>query len=89
MPRFLSLHRSPGLSKEDFAQNGSEIVNGQYAQHVVTYINFLDGTIVNLFDAESEDMLVREFERVGFPYEEIHEVHLTATTDDLRAMMPS
>jgi hypothetical protein len=89
MARFISLHRSPGLSKEDFAQNGAEIVNGKYAQHVVTYINFFDGTIVNLFDAETEDMLVKEFERVGFPFEEIHEVHLTATTDDLRAMIPS
>jgi hypothetical protein len=89
MVRFMSLHRAPGLSKEDFAQNGADIVNGQYAQHVVTYINFLDGTIVNLFDADNEAMLIREFERVGFPYEEIHEVHLTATTDDLRAMMAS
>jgi hypothetical protein len=89
MARFMSLHRSPGLSKEDFAANGAEIVNGRYAQHVVTYINFFDGTIVNLFDADTEEMLVKEFERVGFPYEEIHEVHLTATTDDLRAMIAS
>lgn len=89
MARFMSLHRAPGLSKEEFAQNGADLVQGQYAQHVVTYINFLDGTIVNLFDADSEEMLIREFERVGFPYEEIHEVHLSATTDDLRAMLAS
>ena len=54
MARFISLHRSPGLSKEDFAQNGAEIVNGKYAQHVVTYINFFDGTIVNLADMKPQ-----------------------------------
>lgn len=83
----MSIHRAPGLSKEDFAANGAEIVNGRYATHVVTHINFLNGTIVNLFDADDEASLAREFERVGFPYDEIHEVHLSATTDDLRAMI--
>ena len=71
---------------DDFQSTAAELVSGKYAQHVVTYANLTDGTIVNLFDADAEGALVQEFERLGLPYEEIHECQITATTDDLRAM---
>ena len=87
MPRFFSIHRAPGLSREDFAANAAEVVDGKYAKHVQTYANLLDGTLVNLFDADSEDALVREFERLGWPYEEIHELELSVTAEELRAMV--
>ena len=52
-----------------------------------TYANLNDGTIVNLFDADSEDALVREFERLGWPHDEIHELELSVTAEELRAMV--
>ena len=87
MPRFFSIHRAPGLSREDFAANAAEVVAGRHARHVHTYANLNDGTIVNLFDADSEDALVREFERLGWPYDEIHELELSVTAEELRAMV--
>ena len=87
MPRFFSIHRAPGLSREDFAANAAEVVDGKHAKHVQTYANLLDGTLVNLFDADSEDALVREFERLGWPYEEIHELELACTAAELRELV--
>lgn len=86
MPRYLTLHRAPGLQMDEFRATGADLAEGRYAQQVVTYANLTSGTIVNLFDAESEEDLVKEFERLGLPYEEIHECQLTATNDDLKAM---
>jgi len=87
MPRYLSIHRAPGLSREDFAANATEVVDGKHAKHVHTYANLQGGTLVNLFDANSEDALVREFERLGWPYEEIHELELSVSAEELRAMV--
>jgi len=87
MPRYLSIHRAPGLSREEFAANAAEVVESRHAKHVQTFANLIDGTIVNLYDAENEDMLVREFERLGWPHDEIHEVELSVTADELRAMV--
>ena len=87
MPRYFSIHRAPGLSQEDFATNAAEVVDGRHAKHVHTFANLIDGTLVNLFDAESEDALVREFERLGWPYEEIHELELSVSAEELRAMV--
>lgn len=87
MPRYISIHRAPGLSREDFAANAAEVVDGRHAKHVHTYANLIDGTLVNLFDAENEPALVREFERLGWPYDEIHELELSVTAEELRAMV--
>lgn len=85
MPQYITLHRAPGLQKDEFEATGAELVDGRYAQHIVTYANLTDGTIVNLFEADSEEELIREFERLGLPHEEIHECQLTLTNEDLRA----
>lgn len=85
--QFISIHRSPGLSKEDFALNATDILDDGYAQLVVSYVNFIDGTIINVFDADSEDSLIREYERLGWPYDEIHEVHLVATPQEIEKMV--
>lgn len=87
MPRYFSIHRAPGLSQEDFATNAADVVNGKHAIHVHTYANLIDGTLVNIFEAESEDELIREFERLGWPYEEIHELELSVDAAGLRAMV--
>ncbi len=85
VPQYFTLHRAPGLQRDEFEATGEELIDGRHAQHVVTYANLTDGTIVNLFEADSEEKLVMEFERLGLPYEEIHECQLALTNDDLRA----
>jgi hypothetical protein len=47
----------------------------------------VDGVIVNLYDADSEDAVARELERIGFPFDEIKELQFSASSDDLKKMI--
>jgi Protein of unknown function (DUF4242) len=87
MARYLAIHHSPGVSQEDFQRNIPEVLAGKYATFVQTFVNLAKGTIVNIYDAESEAALAREFERIGFPFDEIQEIQFGATAEDLRKMM--
>jgi hypothetical protein len=87
MPRYLAIHHAPGVSQEDFQRNIPEVVKGKYATFVQTYVNLAAGTIVNIYDADSVEALGREFERIGFPFDEIQEIQFAASADDLRAML--
>jgi hypothetical protein len=86
MPRFLAIHHAPGVSQEDFQRNIPEVLAGKYATFVHTFVNLAKGTIVNIYDADSPEALAREFERIGFPFDEIQEVQFGASADDLRKM---
>lgn len=86
MPRYLAIHHAPGVNQEDFQRNIPEVLKGKYATFVHTYVNLSKGTIVNIYDAESAEALGREFERIGFPFDEIQEIQFGASADDLRKM---
>jgi hypothetical protein len=86
MPRYLAIHHAPGVNQEDFQRNIPEVLKGKHATFVHTYVNLSSGTVVNIYDAESPDALGREFERIGFPVDEIQEVQFGASADDLRNM---
>ena len=86
MPRYLAIHHAPGVSQEDFQRSIPEVLKGKHATFVHTYVNLSNGTIVNIYDAESADALNREFERIGFPVDEIQEVQFGASAEDLRKM---
>lgn len=86
MPRYLAIHHSPGVSQEDFQRSIPEVLRGKYATFVQTFVNLARGTIVNIYEAESEASLAREFERIGFPFDEIQEIQFGATADELRQM---
>jgi hypothetical protein len=86
MPRYLAIHHAPGVSQEDFQRSIPEVLRGKYATFVHTYVNLAKGTIINIYDADSEEALSREFERIGFPFDEIQEVQFGASADDLRKM---
>jgi hypothetical protein len=86
MPRYLAIHHAPGVSQEDFQRNIPEVLKGKYATFVQTFVNLAKGTIVNIYDADSEASLAREFERIGFPFDEIQEVQFGASAEDLRRM---
>jgi uncharacterized protein DUF4242 len=89
MPRYLVIHHAPGVNQEDFQRNIPEVLRSKYATFVQTYVNLASGTIVNLYDGESEEAVGRELERVGFPFDEIREVQFAASAEDLRKMVPA
>jgi len=86
MPRYLAIHHAPGVSQEDFQRNIPEVLKGKFATFVHTYVNLSNGTIVNIYDADNKEAVAREFERIGFPFDEIQEVQFGASADELKAM---
>jgi hypothetical protein len=87
MPRYLVIHHAPGVSQEDFQRNIPEVLAGKYAAIAHTFVNLAHGTVVNIYEAESEAAVARELERVGFPYDEIQQIQFEASAHDLRRMM--
>ena len=86
MPRYLVIHHAPGVSQEDFQRNLPEVLAGKHASFVYSYVNLTNGTIVNIYEGESEEAVGRELERIGFPYDEIQLIQLEASAADLRKM---
>ena len=87
MPRYLVIHHAPGVTAEDFQRSVPAVLEGRYATFVQSYANLVDGTIVNIYDGESDEAVGRELERIGFAYDEIKQVQFTASHEDLRHMM--
>ncbi len=89
MPRFVTIHQAPGLSREEFAQNAKAVLEGRHAQFQQLFANVVEGFIVSVYEAADRAALEREFERLGFPFQEIHEVQMALTPDDLKRLVAS
>jgi hypothetical protein len=87
MPRYLVVHHAPGVTPEDFQRSVPAVLESKYATFVQCYANMVDGLIVNLYDGESEQLVARELERIGFPFDEIKELQFAASADDLKKMI--
>ena len=87
MPRYLVIHHAPGVSSEDFQKSMPAVLEGKHAKIVQNYTNLTNGTIINIYDGESDQAVARELERIGFPFDEIQEVQFSASHEDLRRMV--
>ena len=86
MPLFLSTHQAPGLSEEEIASYAPEVAKNVHATFKHLYANSGTGSIFTLYEAASADEVREEFERVGFPVDEIHEIDAAVDADAVRAM---
>lgn len=86
MPRFVTIHKAPGLSKEEVAANAKVVFEQKHAKFERNYINVFEGWIVTVYQADSKEALEREFERCGFPWDEIHEVQIASDLASLEKM---
>ncbi len=89
MSQFITIHRAPGLTEEEFAANAPAVLEGKHARFVQSFVNLLEGFIVTVYEADDKDALEREFERLGFPFDEMHEVQLATTRDGLAQLLAS
>ncbi len=87
MPRYLVIHHAPGISQEDFQRSMPEVLASKHATFVQTYVNIASGTVVNIYEGESEAAVGRELERVGFPFDEIQAIQFEGSAADLRKMI--
>lgn len=86
MPKFLTTHLSPGLSADEIANNAPDVAESKYATFCHLFVNMHTGFLVSIYDADNQAALEREFERVGFPFDEIHEIHFSLDAMGLQAM---
>lgn len=87
MPLFMTVHRAPGLSREEFQQNAPDVLESRNAKMLHVWVNMFEGFIVTLYEGESAAAVESEFERVGFPFEEIHEIQLDVSREQLERMV--
>jgi hypothetical protein len=84
---FLSLHQAPGLSAEEVAGYGPDVAKGVHATFRHLYANLDTGFIATLYEADSAAAVEQEFERVGFPFDSIHEVDYALSASELTEML--
>jgi len=77
MARFITIHRAPGLSREEFQANAAPVLECTYAQFEHMYVDMFSGFIVTVYEAADQAALEREFERLGFPWDEVHEIQIS------------
>lgn len=87
MPLFLATHLSPGLSADEIANNAPDVAKSKYATFEHLFVDMYNGFLVSVYQADSRENLQREFERVGFPFDEIHEIQFALDAARLRAMV--
>ena len=87
MPQYISIHRAPGLQRDEVAGNAINVFNAQLAKYVQMYVNLADGFIVSVYEADSRERLEEQFEILGFPHDEIHEVHFAQSRGEMEKML--
>lgn len=85
MPTFVTIHRSPGLSPEEIRANSVLVAESEHATFKHLYVDMYQGFLVSVYEGESKEAVEQEFERVGFPWDEIHEAHVDLDEVALRA----
>ena len=89
MSLFVTIHRAPGMSREEFQQNAGDVLESKHATMRHVFVNVFEGFIVTVYEADDAASVEREFERLGFPFEETHEVQINMSREQLQAMVES
>ena len=87
MPTFMTIHRSPGLSPEEIAANGPLVAESEYATFRHLYVDLYGGYLVSIYEATDQEAVEQEFERVGFPFDSIHEIDYALSASELTEML--
>lgn len=87
MPTFATIHRAPGLSAEEIAGNAPDVAQSVHATFQNLYVNMFTGFIVTIYEAEDQAALEREFERIGFPWEDVNEIQFSMDAQQLQQMV--
>lgn len=86
MTVFISIHQAPALAPEEVASYVPEIKLNTYAEFQQCFINLEKGFIVTVYEAESEDAVRQEFDRIGWPVDTVTEVHFSVDAAGLAAI---
>lgn len=87
MPRYMTVHRAPGLLREQWAENAQGVHKSKHARFVQAYANLSTGFIFTVHDAQDREKLEEHFEELGFPFDEIHEIQLAQSHAEMVEML--
>ena len=76
MTQFVTIHRAPGLSRDELQGNAAPVLEGVHATFQQMWVDMFSGFIVTVYEADDQAALEREFERLGFPWDEVHAVQV-------------
>lgn len=86
MPAYVSVHQAPPLAAEEVSSYVPEIKQNTYAEFQQCFINMELGYIVTVYEAESEDAVRKEFDRIGWPVDTVTEIHFSVDAAGLDAI---
>jgi len=87
MPQFMSTHRAPSLDASVLQQGAAAAYNAKLARFLQIYVNLGDGFMTSIYEAESAEVLQEQFEILGFPFEEMHEIQFAQSRGELEQML--
>ena len=87
MPRYMTIHRAPGLKREEVAANAGEVYGAKLAKFLQSYVNLADGFIISIYEAANQSDLEEQFEILGFPFDEIHEIQFAQSREEMEGML--
>jgi Protein of unknown function (DUF4242) len=86
MATFLTTHQAPPLVGDALSDSAAEIAESVHATFRTLYVNLKTGYLVSVYEAENAEAVEREFERLGYPFDQIHEIELTLDAASFKAL---
>ena len=87
MPNYMTIHRAPGFLREQWVESSPGVYAGTHARFKQAHVNLAAGFIFTIYEADTREKLIEQFEELGFPYDEIHEIQFSQSFDELVAML--
>lgn len=87
MPQYMTVHRAPGMLKEQWVENAEGVYAGEHARFVQAYVNLGTGFIFTIYEADNREKLEEQFEELGLPFDEIHEIQFSQSHAEMVQML--
>ncbi len=86
MTTYVSVHQAPALAPEEVGSYVPDIKQNTYAEFQQCFINLDQGYIVTVYEADDEEAVRKEFDRIGWPVDTVTEVHFSVDAAGLDAI---
>lgn len=86
MTLFVSVHQAPALDPAEVAAYVPDIKQNTHAEFRQCFIDLDNGFIVTLYESADEASVRREFDRIGWPVDSVHEVQYSIDKTALDAI---
>lgn len=83
MPQFMTISHAPGLLEEQWNESAAAVYAGTHARFVQAHVNLGTGFVFTIYEAESRDAVVEQFEELGMPFDEIHELQFSQSFEEM------